>query len=1157
MKGKRIVWAWLSALGILLAFFLLGAFVPGLVGLTGTAPWLLRALLWALGVAAALLVFLYLRARAKAVPDVDPADEEVDAVVAAARNRLPRATKLRRAPVVLVLGTSGSAKTTTVVHSGLEPELLAGEVQSGDLIVPTEVANLWLAAGTVLAEAGGPVVQDSPRWGRLLRHLRPSRLAAVLAAGQQAPRVAVVCLGCDELVGPGAQEAIVAAAQALRARLTDAARQFGVRLPVYVVFTKADHLPYFTDYVRSFTKEEADAVLGTTLPLAATGDPGRHREEESARVSVAFEGMSRALSLRRLDVLLREAGEDVRAGAYEFPRALRKASALATRFLVELCRPPQTGSGPFVRGFYFTGVRPVVVRTEHEPATPQPVPGGSGVEATAVFDPRALLARGQQSPPSGAGHSASGVATSRPSTSESRRVPEWTFLRRILRDVVLADRVAMGMTGGGARVNLLRRVALGTVLAGIVLVAAAFVISFAGNRRIVAEGRAAVASVQGVDLAGLGLAPLEDLARLDTLRAIVTRLRDWNVNRTPLRYRWGFYRGDDVLEQLRRVYFHRFERMLWHGTRARLVATLSSLPDTTNAASDYTTTFEALRAYIITTDHPEYSTQEFMKPVLMRHWVGAREIGEERARLARLQFGFFASELPFGNPYDVQPEPALLARARSYLAMFGDSDRLYQALLNEASGQAEPVDFDEAVPGSEAVLRTGVVVPGAFTEPAWGFVRANVENVDRFFASDAWVLGEQTVSAADRARLAATLRQQYEQDYVQIWTDFLASAAVPAYRSAQDAARTLQRLSTNESPLLQLLAIVAQHTAVDTLVVGKAFQPVRAVIPADTVERYIHPSNEAYVLELGQLARTMDQVASAQGVAQQSALAQAQDEADRVSATVRKIAQGFVVEGGAREVGTPVQRLLEQPITRLRPLLARLPAAATNAKGASFCDAISPVLSKYPFDQSGSVEATVDEVNAAFMPDGSALATLIDGLQELLVQQGREYRARPGVPRPPTPAFLTMLNRAVRISEALYPSAATAPTAQFTVRPMPTELLPEIVVTIDGRNHTVTRASFVGKGFEWNAGDAREARISARVGDEPPRPLVTYHGTWSAFRLFGQADWTQVAAGVYRLSWNVSPGDTLTAELSFPGRTPVFSPDVIGGLGRCVRAVIR
>src|SRR5690606_19341694 len=303
-------------------------------------------------------------------------------------------------------------KTTIVTRSGLEPELLAGEITRGDAVVPTRALNVWYADEAIFVEAGGKLLAEPARWARLVKHLRPSRLAALLPGRGQAPRAAVVCFGCDELMKPGAAESIVAQARTLRERLIELAGGLGIRLPVYVVFTKADRLPYFADFVRSWTTDETAELLGATLPLAPRAETGSYAERAAARVNAAIDGIFHSLAARRLDVLPRETGEEVRAGAYEFPRELRKVAPLATQFLVDLCRPSQLGVSPFLRGFYFTGVRPLVIEEAgYAPAAPA-APSGGAVDATSVFDARALMAQQQaaQSAPRG-----------------TRRVPEWAF----------------------------------------------------------------------------------------------------------------------------------------------------------------------------------------------------------------------------------------------------------------------------------------------------------------------------------------------------------------------------------------------------------------------------------------------------------------------------------------------------------------------------------------------------------------------------------------------------------------------------------------------------------------------------------------------------------------------------------------------------------
>ncbi|MGH7506140.1 MAG: type VI secretion protein IcmF/TssM N-terminal domain-containing protein, partial [Longimicrobiales bacterium] len=436
---KRATSAWLFSATTLLPFVLLAFVVPPLLNLTGGLAWVARSAFLVLGLVAAIIVLLYLRARAKALPEPVAADDEIDTALVQAKKRLAAATnvKLGRTPLVLVVGPGGSTKTTMVTRSGLEPELLAGEVHRGDTVVPTRAVNVWFADDAVLLEAGGKLTNDPARWGRLIRHLQPSRLAAILPSGRQAPRMAVVCFGCDEFLKPGASETVAAAAQTLRARLVEVAAQLGIRLPVYAVFTKADRLPYYDDFVRSLTRDETSELLGATLPVAARAEAGSYAERATARLGGAFDVIFRSLALRRLEVLPRESTEEVRAGAYEFPRELRKVVPLATQFLVDLCRPSQLSVSPFLRGFYFTGVRAIMVEDAGRAPAPLPSSSAAVVDATSVFDPRALMAQQRQSAPQGGG----------------RRVPEWAFLKRLLGGLVLRDPIARAVTAGGTRVN--------------------------------------------------------------------------------------------------------------------------------------------------------------------------------------------------------------------------------------------------------------------------------------------------------------------------------------------------------------------------------------------------------------------------------------------------------------------------------------------------------------------------------------------------------------------------------------------------------------------------------------------------------------------------------------------------------------------------------
>lgn len=122
---------------------------------SGTPRWVLVASLWVLGIIAAAVVVWFLSRRAK--QDGQPAGQsepaaqatEIDLLVRAAEAKLvsARAGHIGSLPAILLIGEPGSTKTTTILHSGLEPELLAGQVQQDANVVPTQpLTSGWLDA---------------------------------------------------------------------------------------------------------------------------------------------------------------------------------------------------------------------------------------------------------------------------------------------------------------------------------------------------------------------------------------------------------------------------------------------------------------------------------------------------------------------------------------------------------------------------------------------------------------------------------------------------------------------------------------------------------------------------------------------------------------------------------------------------------------------------------------------------------------------------------------------------------------------------------------------------------------------------------------------------------------------------------------------------
>lgn len=205
-------------------------------------------------------------------------------------------------PVTFLIGEAGTGKSSLVAESGVELE--------------QATENAWLASDAMLVEGGIGA-------GRRLLKRRDACSA-------------IVTIDCDTFFMPERAETLAQSAKQSGAALTEIARETRAPLPVYVIFTKADKINYFSEFARNFTGLEAREPVGAAV---------------HASVSEAFDTVYRSLADRRAALLEREQDSEALANIFEFPREFAKLRPLVVEFLGELRGPTAT-----LRGFYFTGV---------------------------------------------------------------------------------------------------------------------------------------------------------------------------------------------------------------------------------------------------------------------------------------------------------------------------------------------------------------------------------------------------------------------------------------------------------------------------------------------------------------------------------------------------------------------------------------------------------------------------------------------------------------------------------------------------------------------------------------------------------------------------------------------------------------------------------
>ena len=1075
--------------------------------------------------------------------DLDQLIQEAEGRLASAQ--LEKNAKLSTLPAIFLVGEAETAKTTTMVNSGLDPELLAGQVYEETNLVATPIANIWFARHTLFVEAAGKLLADAGSWTRLVKRLQPAKLASVVGKGGQVPRAAVVCIDAEKLMGSA--DALTVAARTMRSRIGEISQALGISLPVYVLFTKSDRIPFFAEYVRNLKNEEATKALGAILPMVPARD-GLYAEQETNRLSGVFERMFRAMCNARPEFLAREQDPAQLPGIYEFPREFRKLRLPLVRFLVELCKPSQLNVGPFLRGFYFSGVRPVIV------AETAPSPVASAAERAAVSTAGATgIFRSM----------AAASPTSTPRVVGQRKVPQWLFLGHFFNDVLLGDNAAKGASVASTKTSLLRRILLGSAAGGCLLLSLLLMVSFAKNRSLEAKVSDAARGIAAVDTGGTTLASLDSLRRLETLRQSLDVLTNYDREGAPLSYRWGLYVGDSLYPEVRRLYFDVFRRLLLGQTQDVLLQSLRSLPPT--PGPDYGPTYESLKAYLITTSNHDKSTRSFLSPVLMNRWSANRNVDPDRMQLAQKQFDFYSDELKVENPFTNENDADAVQKARAYLAQFAGFERVYQAMLADAGKNNPPINFNKRFPGSaETVIDTQDVL-GPFTKGGWDFMKTALKDPEKYFSGEKWVLGDQASANLDRSKLGQQLADRYHSDFVNAWRAYIKAASVVRFASLPDASKKLNTLSGIDSPLLALFALASRNMPADPDIAAN-FQPVLTVEPASSLDRYIAPPNQAYMGALVALQTSLEGIAS-QGQPSDAAANQTLTNATAARVTTRQMAQAFRLDPTAH-VDSITQHLLEDPITYVEGLLRSMGPAELNAKGKAVCGQLHAVLSKYPFNPSATPEATVAEVNAVFHKPDGALWTFYDqNLAKLMPKQGDRYAPAPGNSITLTPAFVTFFNQAAAFSDNIYAGGTPDPHFTYTLKPVLTEGIQQLGLEIDGQSLNYSGGTAPPKQFTWQGPGTHGAKATVKFGGGPDLAWSNTEGLWAVFHFIGKADHREPTATGELLEWTIRIGKdpvtlpsgkplTVRFELDMAGAPPVFQKNFAARLG-CVAEVAK
>jgi type VI secretion system protein ImpL len=288
----------------------------------------------------------------------DASTEEVAALREKLRDSLDRLRRARggakgylyEQPWYAIIGPPGAGKTTALLNAGLRFPLAAEMGQAPVAGVGgTRMCDWWFTEDAVLIDtAGRYTTQDSDAtvdragWEGFLDLLKRTR-------PRQPLNGVIVAIGLPDIVGAGRDE-VMAHARAIRRRVKELTEKLAVRIPVYVLLTKADLLTGFTEFFDDLDTERRAQVWGATFPLAAEDNAAG----PVARFGAEFRLLLERLNSRLFDRLQAERSPDRRALLAGFPAQFASLEQPVAEFLTEAFAGSRLDPAPLLRGVYFS-----------------------------------------------------------------------------------------------------------------------------------------------------------------------------------------------------------------------------------------------------------------------------------------------------------------------------------------------------------------------------------------------------------------------------------------------------------------------------------------------------------------------------------------------------------------------------------------------------------------------------------------------------------------------------------------------------------------------------------------------------------------------------------------------------------------------------------
>ncbi len=732
--------------------------------------------------------------RSAAPPQDDLSSEDIRAMEERAAKALelmrgarvgPARELVYELPWYVIIGPPGAGKTTALHNCGLHFPV-AQEVGAAPVrgIGGTRTTDWWFTDRAVLIDTAGRYTTqdseqaaDSKAWNGLLDLLKRYRPRQPLTG-------VIVALPIPDLLAADEGE-VLAHAKAVRSRINEIGKKFGVRTPVYVLLTKADLLAGFTEFFDDLDAQTREQVWGHTFALSTEAGAGVQG------ALAAFDGLIERLNDRLLSRVQAERDIARRGLIFGFPQQVAALRGPLEPLLQIIGRDTRFEPAPLVRGFYLTSGAQFGRPIDRLLAT---LSAKFGVTATAT---------GGAAPGKGRSYFLQDLLN-------KVMFPEAALAGRDPLTEQRRQRLKLGIAGAGA--GLLALLCVGWLFG---YLANTHLIHLLGERsaKLAQDAR----GLPGGEVSDSDVTTV--LPVLDEARALPFS----STAPTDLRgsgFAFGLGQAHALRPQVDGAYRNLLNHMMLPrlvlGVEDRLRALVSAPAGGADTRSEV---YSLLRIYLMLGRSPGAPLERGQIEGWFANTWSDRFPGQEDDSL-RADLAAHLQSLLQGSLTPPALDGDLIAAARAQVGSLSEGERVYSRLLTDPSltGLSTYTLIDAPGVGSSGLfqLKSGKPltsgVPGMFRRSAFfAQVLPAIGKAATESANEGWVMGQpqQGAGLSEAGRIKDGVLVAYLSDFTRRWDDFIADIGVSGRYPPDD---RIRRALQPPSPLKQLIESLASET---------------------------------------------------------------------------------------------------------------------------------------------------------------------------------------------------------------------------------------------------------------------------------------------------------------------------------------------------------